>query len=477
MTVFLCLYMIVCLGVTGALLEGSRLFACQSVLMMAKQTAAASILASYNRPLWEQYELLIWTGADGQGNPEALTEVYLDWLEQNLAPSRYGLDFYGMRPEEAVLCSYETVLSDSGRPFLEQILDAQESRSSSILLELANETAQMLPALSIPESGFRLDELLEDVTVHRILPRGTAVSDYHIPEGELPSEQLEGTVSETGIEKLLAAEYAAEHFSSFTDEDTGEMQYELEYILCGTDSDSLNLVSAARRLIKLRTAMNLALLIPDEEMHSIAEGIGAALAACLLMPEAESAVTLTVELLWSYFEAVEDVQDLYAGKCLPVAKKKADWHLWPHFPEIGDGDGKLSMNEVYEWIKTLFGKGTEEETEEVVLPDEEASGKELSVWECLRDGRWNYECYLYLLLCIEDNTRQLGRIMDVIQLEMQQEYPNFRLGSGCVGFELELTAYARPVFSGLSVQAGIWLNGQTLQDTVQVSFGDGLSGL
>lgn len=472
-TVFLCLCMVVCIGVTGVMLETARMYGCQSVLSMAKQTAAQSIEAAYNRALWQKYELLAWDGQLESDRQQTLKEAYQQWLAGELRPSTYGLYLYGMSVEDVWLQQYDTLLDENGRYLLEQMLDAEESRYSVVLLRLLEDTLSFLPSMSLPELGISLDKWLEGPTIHKLFAdeEQEPVSDYRLHADCLPSQMLSGALQETAVEKALVCDYILRHCASYTDHKTEQLCYEVEYILGGKETDSLNLVSAARKLIKLRTGINFIQILSEEEMHTAAELLGTMIATCLTIPEAEELVTFLVEVGWAYKEAVRDAQDLYQGRYVALQKEPGEWHIWIHLPK-----GELSKKKVtLADLNDMLGEYLKESTTDVELGhnmQEVEYSSNRTILNCLQDGNWNYECYLFLLLYLQDNSIQMGRMMDVIQLELSAEYPAFWLPDCCVGFSMGMRTSFRPVFSAFSGQIGIWAGRRQLTDVVTIRFSD-----
>ena len=469
-TVFLCLCIIVCMGVSGVLLEVARLYGCQAVLSMAKQTAAQSIEAAYNQTLWREYALLAWDGQSGTDKAQMLQTAYQQWLAEELCPPVRGWYLYRMSVDQVSITSYETLLDEQGRRMLEQVLEAEESRYHLVLPKLLEETLSFLPSVSLPSFGVSLDHLLEKMTIHKLFA-GTdqpPVSEAKIQADLLPSQFLRGSLQETAVEKALVCDYILQHCNSYTDHGTTPICYEAEYILGGEKRDALNLVSAARKVVKLRTGMNLLQILSEEEMHTTAELLGSILATCLAVPEGEQLVTFAVEACWAYREAVRDVQDLYQGKEVSVQKKPEDWHIRIRLPkEIKSQNWKLSD----------LPQATEHYLEErepdgqlgQSLPKQGESSQK-TVWQCLQDGGWNYECYLFLLLYLQDNALQMGRMMDVIQCNVAAEHTGFWLPDCCVGFSMDIQASALPVFSALTGQIGIRTDRRQLKDTMSIRF-------
>lgn len=449
------------------------MYGARAVFTMGGQMASGSIQASYNRELWENYDLLVWDGEGGSNNRGLLEEDYKGWLEKSIGSSWYGLYLYGMSVEEVNITAYHTLLEDGGRHMLLQMVDGEESTQSSILLEYMNGLLEFLPSISIPDSGISLDHLLENFTLWQVLERGTQVSDYAIDREHLPSAELDFGCTETILEKLMANQYILEHFSSYTDGKTEGVCYQVEYILNGSEKDSLNLVSAARSLIHLRTALNLIKISSESSMQQAADLAATLISAVLTIPEAKDVIKVLVVLLWAYAEGVQDVQDLLAGKCVPLEKELSQWHLWLHVP-AALSDGQIVWSDLLH-IKELVNGWLQDNNQEE-LEESENVQADKTVITCLQDGEWNYECYLYLLLFFLEPRLQLGRSMDLIELDLVQNYPGFQIRNCCAGFSVEAEVYVKPIFSSLYMQSGIGFGGRMLQDQAEIFFADGLQG-
>lgn len=66
-------------------------------------------------------------------------------------------------------------------------------------------------------------------------------------------------------DRVMVLEYIGKHFSDYTEPGKGDLTYEMEYILCGKDTDKKNLESSIERLMRMREAANVAHIIADRE--------------------------------------------------------------------------------------------------------------------------------------------------------------------------------------------------------------------
>lgn len=131
------------------------------------------------------------------------------------------------------------------------------------------------------------------------------------------------------LSSLLFGEYLLGHFSKFTDaEYTGGMlDYELEYILAGKNSDKENLEFVARKILLFRFVPNYAYIQTDSEMRAEAETAAMALCTLLAVPAITEAAAQGILLAWAYGEAIMDVRSLLKGNRVPLVKSKESWQL------------------------------------------------------------------------------------------------------------------------------------------------------
>ena len=105
----------------------------------------------------------------------------------------------------------------------------------------------------------------ESVVSNRVLQTGM---------GNLPELMQDSSA----LDKLWVQEYIMEHMSSYTDGDThGLLDYEVEYILGGKDSDKSNLSYVANSLLLIREVSNIAYLYTNGQRRAELEACAAAL--------------------------------------------------------------------------------------------------------------------------------------------------------------------------------------------------------
>ena len=198
---------------------------------------------------------------------------------------------------------------------------------------------------------------------------------------------------------MLYNEYLFSKFNSYTDsfdsngaliETDDLLNYKLEYILGGNNSDKENLESTILQLSLIREGANLEYLFTDSEKKYESY----ALALSLLGFTGNYAVIKAGQYLimsaWAYGEAIIDMRKLFSGERVEFAKNKGNW--------------KLSLQNL------LVMDFTSEKS------------------NADKDKGFNYEEYLRVLLYMEKPNNKYYRTMDVIEMKMiEMGNKDFRL--------------------------------------------------
>lgn len=119
---------------------------------------------------------------------------------------------------------------------------------------------------------------------------------------------------------LLMNEYLMTKFNSYTDyldKDSNEndcLDYTLEYIIGGENSDKDNLEQVMLKLSGIRTGINLAYLITDQSKKAEAYSLAATALGFTGNMAIIKAGQYLVLSVWAYAEAVVDLRKLYSGE-------------------------------------------------------------------------------------------------------------------------------------------------------------------
>lgn len=194
-----------------------------------------------------------------------------------------------------------------------------------------------------------------------------------------------------GANKVAMAEYACLNFKSALSAAEEEVFFsgELEYLLKGNFSDGENRSAVKRDLFLLRTALNIAHIYGDAEKRQIT--LEAAAGAGPYAP----AVQFLFAAAWAGAEAGADIDTLYRGGAVPFIKQKRDWKL-----QFGSIYGGSSISGEYEGERGFA-----------------------------------YEDYLHLFLYTCSQEKLVKRSMDLIQINMKGRYDvQFDLRNCICGF-------------------------------------------
>ena len=132
---------------------------------------------------------------------------------------------------------------------------------------------------------------------------------------------------------LLMNEYLMMKFNSYADYIESEnslddcLDYTLEYILEARDSDKENLEQVMLKLSGIRTGINLAYLITDQEKKAQAYALASGALGFTGNMAIIKAGQYLVLSVWAYGEAITDLQKLYSGKKVELVKTKNTWNL------------------------------------------------------------------------------------------------------------------------------------------------------
>jgi hypothetical protein len=105
------------------------------------------------------------------------------------------------------------------------------------------------------------------------------------------------------------------------------LDYQVEYILFGSDTDVANLRKTADRLVMIRGASNAIYYATDSGLQAEVRAMAIGLAAVTLAPYLETVYELGLSAALIYAESLYDVAVLLDGGKIPLIKGKGDWNL------------------------------------------------------------------------------------------------------------------------------------------------------
>lgn len=149
-------------------------------------------------------------------------------------------------------------------------------------------------------------------------------SGRELEEGNLPIIKRHDGLSGD----VLFQEYLLDHFPDMTtNKKEGALDYQIEYILCGKESDQENLKGVVNRLLLLREGSNFLYALSNQEMQTQAGALAAAIVGVLAVPGLVTVTKMGLLLAWAYGESLLDVRTLLSGGRIALKKTAATWKL------------------------------------------------------------------------------------------------------------------------------------------------------
>ncbi|MDO5344739.1 MAG: DUF5702 domain-containing protein [Lachnospiraceae bacterium] len=271
---------------------------------------------------------------------------------------------------------------------------------------------------------------------------GTAsVSEKKVTKKDLASKRsgqkgtLELKRKHSGLTSdLLFREYLLDHFPDYlSEESSGKLDYQIEYMIAGKKTDEANLKSVARRLLLLREGLNYFYCAGNPEMSAEAGKLAALLIGWTGVPALVSILKHALLLGWAYGESLMDVRTLLDGGRIPLIKSENTWAVT--LEKLGQ------LNELLE-------QGGSERQEGLAYKD-----------------------YLRILLNLQSISVQKKRGLDMVEINLQTAagLSNFRVDYCMVGMREKTEWTINPVF--LRVPAAfLGISGNAFSVTVESGF-------
>lgn len=139
-----------------------------------------------------------------------------------------------------------------------------------------------------------------------------------------------GSISKTptvnGYDKVLVIEYIDQYFADYLSPADGHaLSYEMEYVLCGKESDKDNLESVVGRLLLIREAANVTYILSDSQKRAEAAALAGTLAGFTGNPAIIKVVEIGIVAAWAYVESILDLRALLDGDKIALMKNSSQW--------------------------------------------------------------------------------------------------------------------------------------------------------
>lgn len=274
---------------------------------------------------------------------------------------------------------------------------------------------------------FRADDYNTSITslnkIYQILKEGAAglvidgeISDKTIDYSDLADTCVSGSyggdgISNIDIRQALVSEYIISRYAGYTGyiekngQQTGYIEknersagrlldYEIEYILCGRQSDKDNLNEVLFKLVMIREGLNLSYLVTDVQKKNECFGLALQLLGYTGNMVLIKAAQYFIMSIWAYAESVMELRELYAGESIATVKNADNW--------ITDINTVISSGAAV--LKTSL------------FSDKKKAGKETG--STAGYNSLDYMDYMRILLLIKDRTERNAGIMSAMELVM-----------------------------------------------------------
>lgn len=454
LTVYLSLIFGIVLSLLFVLVEGAAIGAVRAQAELVADLGLDSVFAEYNREILNQYELFFVDSSYGGTNGgTGMVEKHLsEYMSYNMNPDKglaipyghnllklqnpyleisevsfagddqcmvwkaqavgfmkavYGGDMIAMVQEhiDTVKSSHLTG-QDAAGEVAAQMQEFEDALTSKGIVEFGAESQD---GYSYQKVSGVFDEVVGDGILSLALPAGKTVSGAVAGAGPYFSARQKSGKTNKGaglhegidrpdglVDELIYGEYLMKKCGSYTEPKAeGLLQYQIEYILCGFDSDAGNLRRTAELLSALRAAANLAYIYTDSAKRSEAELAAAVICTLLLSPELTDSLAAVILGMWALVETAADMRQLLDGGKVPLIKEKSDWNT--------------SLTDVF--TGNWSGSGNKKTT------------------------GMSYQDYLRVFLGLMDRDTKAARSLDIVEMDIRQTAGNghFRIDQ-CIDY-------------------------------------------
>lgn len=468
-TVFLSLACILFLSLICAVVESARAQGARAQTANVTGMGTFSLLGEFECGLLEKYNIFSLDGAYGSGSFQIskVNDRLKNYISYNANPKKdifslWCFDPWNLELSDSSIEGYALLTDSKGEPFYQQAVSYMKTNAAVIaidkLLEYSNkvdeiearqkeyeerqknsdsqmdglekerqekqeeleETGGLPVQVSISNPLKEIAKLRRKSTLE-IVTWDKTVSGKKIKVSGLPSRKV-SRKGNMNIEKehsgltadVLFREYLMMYFSNYlSDESEDVLDYQIEYILGGKDTDKKNLQYVVNRLLLIREGMNYLYCVRNPQISSQTESLALALTGVFAIPALTVATKHALMLAWAYGESLIDVRVLLDNGKVPLLKDVSSWSL-----------SLENLGRITEILNSGAGKG----------------GTGLT-----------YEEYLRILLNMGNISSQRMRALDLIQSYIQRAGANsgFKAENGIVAVKTEVKWKCNPVFFSL----------------------------
>lgn len=344
-TAFLSLIFVLLVSFILAISQSAQIQTTKNLKRIAVDNALFSVFGEYHKELLEEYKVFAFDMTYGTGQFE----------EQQIINR---MSHYGSMGIEQTITDIQFLTDNNGQAFREQMLEYMETQTGMGVLQdvtglcaawqeqkiQGEEVSEQLDQVlshgeeMLPEENTGILEIRKTGILSLVLPERFELSGKYVGQEKLVSCRSRhagrGTFPARSrvngqAEKLLFEQYILKMFSSAVEQksETRNLDYEIEYLISGKESDAENLKDVVNQMLLVRMGLNYAHLAIDSGKQGEAETMAAALAAVSLRPEAKDALKQLILLVWCFGESVVDLRTLLAGRRAALVNNSQNWQL------------------------------------------------------------------------------------------------------------------------------------------------------
>ncbi len=353
-TVYLSLVFILLLTLVGALIESASLQTMKNYRRADMHRAVECVFAEYQKELLEEYKVFAIEGSYGKG----------DYSEDKVLGR---LEYYCGGNIKNEIERIQFLSDENGKVFYDQVLiymehkygldiwdnqlgstgywERQEKKIEDYETEGEESQKQLDHVLAeneiqLPQEGNPIS-FLEDLKtisiIDLVMPNDNPVSEKSISDENVLSrrerqngygdfdrdEKVSGNAS-----KILFGQYILDNFKAAADKEKGNiLDYEIEYIIAGKQSDRENLKEVVNKLLLMRLIPNYTYLQTSTQKKAEVKALALTLCAAFAVPAVTEAAAQMILLAWAYGETIMDLKMLLCGHKVPLTKNESSWQL------------------------------------------------------------------------------------------------------------------------------------------------------
>ena len=353
-TAYLSLVFILLMTFVGGIMESASIQMAKNYRRADMNRAMESVFAEYQKELLEEYEIFaLDTGYETSQYGEDMVIRRLEYygaqnMEHQVRRIQYLTDHGGRAFYEQVaaymeqqygidLVKEQVGMTDMWKKQDEQIIEYEQTGKAEQehLDQLLEEQEGELPSEDNPIAY--IEELKKSPILSLVMPEGRQVSEKKIALASVVSKRqrnlgygdfLDVTPEAGTVDHLLFGRYLTDHFGhAVSEEDKGVLDYELEYLLAGKESDRENLEAVVNKLLLFRFVPNYMHLQGSSTKKAEAEAMALTLCSLLAVPAITQAAAQVILLAWAYGECLMDVRALLNKGKVPLMKNEESWQL------------------------------------------------------------------------------------------------------------------------------------------------------